>query len=949
MKQPQLKFRNIISIASALLMTLCCLPQLHGQNNRNNNNARDDDEGITSGYYASRAENYENAGSWEAAKREIDAGLEKYPDNAALRYLNGRYYYYAMGDLEQARYNLVKSIQSDDQNFGAKRLMVDIEDDAQRYSSAICYINELLEFQPYDRDLWRRKIGLYNKIGHRVEADDALVRLARIYPNDSIIQNDLTARSRENWSSRLTNTSLDERATLLESWIDLDNRNLDYYTELIEVYRAQGAYDRALGATNRGLRWLPNNQSLVRQGIALLLEMGQLTRALAFAREHRIGGPIYNDLLREVADDARLHDPYEANGRLYMATGDTTALRYLMNTALTRGYYDDAIVYLNEEYRIHGRTPELLWKEYTLEKRFGEEKNVMRILKELTDARINIEGIDQEYAALLLELVNREIELGDFESALKHLDDAIYLLGPGDDAWASSIARKITLLGRLNRFDKAAQTYDVAAMMDEKNALRFASAYEEVAAVRLKMLIENEQYHEALEEGEALLRIMPDSEVGLRTVINMAQTLKNNELFYHYAAMGYEAYPELPYFIIKQASSLMQQGRPEEALAILKPREGDDYLNPHIYAAYAGLTDEWVDLLLKERMPQLALEKIDAALYYDPSNKELLYKKGLAYELLKEYGLAYEYQKKYYNPSNAEQAEWYQHMRYLEYRSFKNRLDATYTQAFYDTRSEDLASRGVLYSLASVSYSRLTEKTTYTGQISYRGVDGYNNVNGHEKGGIGLEFMAQIDHTFNHRWSAMANVAYGIRYFNTLGANISAAYSADRGWTPSLRLGYRLTPKDYIYAGSTTEYGRYNVFIGTPGIEKSWERIKTSLNLDLILLQQIGGSGNLSFHYNLGWKGRLFFNNDNISSVALLAGYGTFPELSFFDQMAFQRLTKGNAMLGIDVQYLFSSRFYMGVTGTWNTSYNPYRDTEGTINDSYRNIYSVNVQFHMAF
>ena len=41
-------------------------------------------------YYARRAENLEQSGNWEAAKREIDEGLQLYPSDPDLRYLNGR-------------------------------------------------------------------------------------------------------------------------------------------------------------------------------------------------------------------------------------------------------------------------------------------------------------------------------------------------------------------------------------------------------------------------------------------------------------------------------------------------------------------------------------------------------------------------------------------------------------------------------------------------------------------------------------------------------------------------------------------------------------------------------------------------------------------------------------------------------------------------------------------
>lgn len=941
-RQLEISHRALALVFALFFMAGAAL-DMSAQKKNNKNNT---DEGITSRYYSSRAENFEKAGSWDAAKNEIDRGLEKYPDDPDLRYLNGRYYYYAEGDFNKARYNLIKAIQEDDQNYGAKRLMVDLEDSVKHYSSAICYINELLEFEPYDRDMWRRKIGLYKKIGHQTEADEALERLARIYPNDSIVRRDLSNRNRESWATVLSNTPYHERAQTLESWIEIDKNNLEYYLELVDIYHALGEYERALGVANRGLRIFANNGELVRRAIGIMTEMGLYTRALAFAREHRMTGQIYNNLLREVAADARLHDPYEVNGRLYLTTGDADALTYLLNTSLTRGYYDDALVYLQESYRKYGRTPDLLLKEYALEKRFGDEKGVMRVLRQISEADIKIPAMEQEYAALLIELANREIDNEDYYDALEHLTLALSLIKPDDEGWANAMARKISLLGRMNRLAEARREYYAAVALDSKNAPRFAAAYEEVAANRLRILIENENYSEALAEAEALLAIMPDSEAALRTCINMAQTLKKNDLFYSYAQAGYDAYPHLPYFIVKQALALSMQGKNDEALALLTPTSDDDYVNPQLSAAYVGISQEWAELLLKERFPEQAMEKIDQALMFDPSNKDLLYMKGLAYEQLKDFPQAYNYQHKYYNPSNAEQAEWYEHMRYLHLRSFRHHVDASYTTAFYDSRAEDFVSRGHLFSIASVAYSYLDKKDTYMGQISYKGVDGDLT----QTGGIGLEFLAQWDHTFNSRWSMMGNASYGIKYFNKIGLNLQGTYNFDRGWSGALRLGYRLTPHDYLYINKNSQRrSTFNLFILTPKATKSWERINTSLGVDVVFMAENPIlRRQKALYYNVNWQGKLFFNEDNISSVSLLAGFGSFPELSFFDQLALRRFSHTNAMVGFDVQYLFTSRFYMGLTGTWNTCFNPIATETGFV-DAYRNIYSITLQAHLAF
>lgn len=908
-------------------------------------------------YYVQRAEGFLQTNSWQELKHEVDEGLALYPDHPDLRYLNGRYFYMAR-NLHEARYNLVRATQNDDQHFKAKRLLVDVEDDLGHYSSAICYINELLEFQPYDRDLWRRKIGLYRKIGNDAEADAALERLAHIYPNDTIVREELRKQHRQGWNQALKKSNLRESAEDLERWLDMDPHNLSYYIELASILERLGEYERALGTVNRGLREFPNDTELVQKALGIMTGLGLYTQALAFAKQHVGTGQLYTGLLREVANDARMRDPYEVNGRLYASTHDRNALNYLINTALTRGYYEDARFYLAEAMRKEGRTAGLLMKQYDLERKFGNEGTAIKLLEELYAQDPDDEELAERYAEMMVRLGSREMEGEQWLEARKYLARALNIITPDMEVWPSVVSRQITVLGHLNKYSEARALYrESAPLADEDNAKRFASAYEDIVATRLRALIEDEQYEEALTEAQALLDALPNSEPALRTCINMSQTLGKDELFHNYARQGYEQYPDVPYFVIKQAVALQQQHSEAEALALTRPQSGDDeWRNPQLKAAYSGIAAEWAGQLIKKRMPDIAVEVVDSALTYDSENKELLYVKGLAYEQLKQYDKAYDLQRRYYNPSNAEQREYNEHMRYLGFRSYKNRVDATYTYAFYDNREGNQASVAHLYSIASIAYSRVLRRDAITGQISYKGIDGFHyteegedgkeqTVN--EAGGAGLEFMGQWEHTFSARWSGMASLAWATRYFNTWSANVSATYSANHDWTLSLKFGYRRTPKDYIFlSNGSSVYAKEeprHLFLLSPSVGKAWsERFLTTANADLALIRS-------GFYYNIGIKGKLFVNDDNVSSVSLLTSLGTFPELTFFEQTALQRLSHLNAMVGFDVQFLLTRHLSLGLTGSWNTYYDPRRLEDGTMTDHYRNIYSICAQLHLAF
>ena len=897
-------------------------------------------------YYVHRAEGYVSSNAWNTAKREIDAGLKEYPDDPDLRYLNGRYYY-VIGDMNQARYNLVRATQSNDMHFKAKRILVDVEDNLKHYSSAICYINELLEFQPYDRDLWRRKIAFYRKLKNDVEADAALKRLAHIYPNDSVVVADVRRRNHENWDNVLKKSTLKEAADNLEQWIDQDPLVREYYIELVGTYVKMGEFEKAIGAANRGLVHFPNDGELINKVVGIMTDLGLYTQALAFVKSKNLGSNVYNNLLAEVAADARMHDPYEANGRLFLATHDHDALLYLINTALTRGYYDDARVYIEEAMKLEGRTPALLMKLYTLEKKSGNDKRCRRILTELYESNPEDEELSEAYADMMLQLSDYDFMAEQWDDAYEHLNKLLELTPDTSDIWPVIVSRQIMVLGRLNNQEEAHKLFVESSERSPKYRKRFASAYEDFAGNRLKFLIDEERYEEAYAEAKTLLDVVPGCEVALRCLINMSQTLHYDDSFHRYATMGYEEYPNVPYFVVKQAVSLQQQGKNEEALALLSPsKRKNEYMSPQLIAAYSGISHEWATQLLKNRISDIALQVIDSALVYDAENKDLLYDKGIAYEYLKQFDKAYEYQQRYYNPSNAEQEDYIHHMRYLGFKGYKNRVDATYTGAFFDAHDETLSTIAHLYSLASVSYSRLAYRNTYTGQISYKGIDGYHAGKENESGGAGLEFMAQWEHVFNTKWSGMVNATVSTRYFNRFGFNVSASYSAPKHWTPSLRLGYRRTPPTYLYLGGENvgliSKDEYNLFLITPSVEKAWERIRLTGNADFAILSS-------SFFYNIGVKGKLYINNDNITSVSLITGFGSFPELTFFEQTALRNISHTNAMVGFDFQYLLTRHCCLGLAGSWNTCYDPYTNKEGVLNDSYRNIYSITLQFHLAF
>ena len=304
--------------------------------------------------YAEKVRDYFSEEQWEEGKQLLDEGLAKYDLASNLQYLMGRYWFHGQ-DYDKSRYYLLKAVDLNYDNVEAKQLLVDVEDITQNYSSAICFVNELLEVNPYWRGLWRRKIDLYRKQGNHVEADRLLKRINQIYPQDTVLHRDLVYSMELNYQRQKRAGDRKTAILTLEELLKSVPDNEQYYLDIINLHLQEGDQEQALAWTSRGLAALPGSVTLVYKKVGILSEMGRHPEAMAFMRDRmrRGGNPelrrLYNTLTLDAARAERQRDPYVLYGMAF-ESGDHSreVLDYLLNTALMRGYDDDALLYLRE-------------------------------------------------------------------------------------------------------------------------------------------------------------------------------------------------------------------------------------------------------------------------------------------------------------------------------------------------------------------------------------------------------------------------------------------------------------------------------------------------------------------------------------------------------------------------------------------------------------------------
>ena len=185
------------------------------------------------------------ADKWGDGMVILEEGLKRYPESSELNELAGSYYY-NLKNYDNARYYLVRAVKNAPDNVTAKSLLINVEEQTGNYSSAICYVNELLEVTPYWPGLWKRKIGLYRLQGDDAEADRLLKRLYDIYPNDTAVRRDYVSRLEENYLRQRKAGQKQEAIDNLQKLLEMSPRTEVYYLDLANLLLQLGDPEAAL-------------------------------------------------------------------------------------------------------------------------------------------------------------------------------------------------------------------------------------------------------------------------------------------------------------------------------------------------------------------------------------------------------------------------------------------------------------------------------------------------------------------------------------------------------------------------------------------------------------------------------------------------------------------------------------------------------------------------------
>lgn len=893
--------------------------------------------------YAKKAKNHFQSGNWSEGKKAVDEGLKLYPKDSDLHMLLGRYHH-EQKNYDAARQSLIQSLKYNKNNVEAKQILVNVETETQRYSSAICYINELLEVNPYWKGLWRKKIDVYRLQGNQVEANRLLKRISQIYPDDKSIKDAYLHYVEQEAIAKKSEGKMNEAISLGSDLIEKDPNNEDFYLELINNYLKVGDYEKALNNAERGLYNLPKSVNLVNKKLDILSAQNRYDEILTYLQQKINEGvgtgqleSRYSYFLEEAARNSRKRDPYTLYKTLFDRNPrNEEAFNYVVSTAAANGLYEDAIEAIKTVKGIKGETKELLSKEQMVYERMGEQSKVNQIRVRLYQLYPEDEDVKYQYTLYRLQQAKADMADGLYDKAINHwrfiaefgdeeqrkaalisiyncsfqqslfaeahnVLDMLKQNYPDELEWG---AKKASVYGKEGKYREALTEYEqVISKTDPLDKERILIGYDELATVYTKQLIEGYLFKDALPLIDRWLRVNPQSDMAIRYGINVSAQMKDYDLMMKYASLGLRYKPEDTFFKMKLGEAHNIQKDHKQSLEILTAEIEKNPYHKELIGTHSQSYEDYARELIKELKYDESLKVLNNALRYDPDNKSLKYWKGVTFEKLNMNDSAYYYQS-FYDPSIMELKDFKGHLDYLKNKTYKNKVTINYLRSRFGDIDQ-------ITSIATLEYFRFETKDTYAGRVNYTGRDE----------GKGIQGQAEWNRHWKPDISTRADIALANRYFSKFALNASVYKAFKYDWEAELGAGFkRMADKN-------------NLVNVVAGLSKSLDSWWLNARFNSIILDS-------DYYYSLSAQGRFYLNNPR-NYITGMFSVGSAPDVDIIDNQLYNGFSVTNSMVGAGVYHLISNTLTAGVLCTW---YN-YED----FTDHYRNLYNLYFQLHVNF
>lgn len=888
-----------------------------------------------------------NQGNWQRGKTILDAGLEKYPKYSDLRMLLGKYYLH-FKQYDQARYELKKALEYNPDNLDAKKLLVNLETQTKRYSSAICYVNELLQVNPYWKGLWQQKISLYELQGNNIEADRLRKRLLQIYPNDAEVKKDYVYNTEMEANTEIKNGNVDEAIALNKEVMQNGSRSVESYLNIINSYLKAGDVYNALAYTERGLNQFPHNKILIDKRAGILASQNRYDELLPFLKKEGMAAQ-YNYYLLQAARNAKDQDPATLYGKvLERNPGNEEAFNYVFTHAVSDGQYQEALNYLKKYQAVKGNSKKLDIDRLMVYEKMGNTSKVFSLTKQLFNLYPNDSALQREYVNVMVKEAQNDMAAAQYQDAINcwyqvlQLGDSdlaqvaqtsiykAYLASGQYDKALNSLNELISnnpqdkdlytkaadLYYKQGQYYNAVTAYEKAlGLADNDHKSKYLSGYAELQTKIVKSLIEDYKYPQAIQYVNRWLAQDSINVLALQYAINLSILTHNETQALSYAKEGLKAYPDNTYFKVKIAEVTGEATDSlEQVYGGLRHDLLMDPYNKDLINTFSSVANKYGLQLLHQHKSDEVLGVVDTALIYAPKDSLLKHTKGLAFEQLKKYDSAFYYQS-FYKPNQLELNDFKHHLNYLYYKSRENEIGLYHLRSRYGDSYE-------IQTLSSFQYSRFEGKNDYVGRIDYAG----------RTTGKGYQIQAQWTHTWDPNTYTIFNAAWANQFFPNFTLNGSVFRNVDLLGGMELQIGAGFRRLDM--SDSSIQYvssrNMSNIVVGATKLLYPF-RLNLKLN-DFFL-------GNKQL-YNLSFDGRYYLSSPK-DYIMAVASVGTSPDVQIIDYSLYNGFSAINTMVGAGMGYMIYKNVAVGVLGTW---YN-FKSDNGDFRDLYNMYFNVNISF----
>lgn len=902
--------------------------------------------------YIILANNEFNKGNWESGKQLINKGLAIDSKHSASHMLLGKYYLH-FKDYDRARYSLHKALEYNQNNVEAKQILINVEEQTHRYSSAIGYINELLEITPYWKGLWRKKIELYEKQGNKKEAARLRKRILAIYPDDSSLQDDYIYYASIHAREKAQEGNVDEAIRIYKDIINKQPNEVENYFYLINVYTQTGDLYNALIYTDRGLKTFPNNRDLILKKAGILAEQEKYSELLPFLLQEGMTDQ-YNYYLLQAAQAAKNQESAVLYNKILSRNpGNSEAFSHVFNDALSKHQYQEALSILNRYRQSSGNNKEVAVRELEVYQRMGNTSRADALILELFKQFPEDSDIRQAYVEIKMKEAKDKMRANQHERAIEdwnevikygekdvrflaensmynaylHLDKynkANSLLNQLIDQQPENIdlyLKRASIYYKQKQYNQALSSYERAIQLAEpRNTDQHLSGYADMMAKIIKSLNEEYKYDVSYRLVKRWLNQDPTNNLALHYGFNLAHLTGDHQAKIEYAERGHNLYPENAYFTIKIAELMSEN--PDEynhVFQILNRELNKHPYNEDLIDALTSLTSKYGRDLIKHKKSQKAITKIDTALYYAPDNKILKFTKGVAYEQLHQYDSAYYFQS-FHEPGLIEANSFKQHLQYLNLKSKSNQIGITHLRSRHGYND-------AINTVSTMEYIRFEDNNTYVARTNYTG----------RPLGKGLQIQGEWSHVWNDKTHTTINAAWANRFFPRWNLNGSVFRYVDfaDGMQFEVGLGYKKFYEKEMEFNFESP-AMYNMIVGA---SKTINNFRLSAKFNSFLLNE-------AYLYNLSFDHRYFLSSPN-NYLMVVASIGTSPDVELLNYQLYDGFDILNTMVGSGFGHMLYENISIGVLGTW---YN-YKVIESPIlnHNNFNNLYNIHLQLHVAF